>query len=134
MTSQTPFALTPAIYALLVCSDVQRDTVTGAWVLRPLSHLAVRRLPATLQLYIVARIMAPPGDYTLQFRMFHSDQPQPDVALTQPLVISVQRDRNIDYSGQITVTVSLPGLYILEAALPGFHTALAPLRVSLIDS
>jgi hypothetical protein len=125
--------LHPDIYCVLICSHVERDADTLAWRMMPLSHLAVRSLPYTVQATIFVGIMAQPGTYQLRLRINHVDDPEPTILL-QPIQIPVQPERNVEYLVRVGLTLHNAGLYILEAMLVGYDTAYCPLRVSLASS
>lgn len=122
----------PDIYALLVCSQVERNADLGGWQLQPLSHIAVSKLPVSLDLVIFAAVMAPPGDYRLSVRIFHTEDDDA-ATLVQPLTLTVQPGKNVEYIAQVAVTLRCVGLYVIEATLDDhFDIAYSPLRISQI--
>jgi hypothetical protein len=122
------FNIPPRIFSLLLCQQVELDNQTGAWRLTPMSSLSVQGLPVPVSMVICANIMAPPGDYRIAFRLFHAEDPE-GVRLEVPDVITAPPDRNLEYMARITVRLPIVGLYMVEAKLGDYHTALAPLRV-----
>ncbi|GAB4554857.1 MAG: hypothetical protein OHK0023_25470 [Anaerolineae bacterium] len=124
------FSLTPKIFSLLLCSHIEVDRLTGGWQLAPLSHIAAERLPIPLNVVLCANIMAPAGEYQLNFRIFHAQDPK-GVAIEAPSKIVVEPSKNVDYIARVTLTLSSAGLYMVEARLNNYDTSLTPLRVSL---
>jgi hypothetical protein len=125
------FDLKPRIFSLLVCSTVEKDQVTGGWRINPLSHLAAHALPVPLNLILFAGVMAPPGDYQLAFRIFHS-QEQQSLTLTAPVSVSTVPGHNVECLAQVSVTFATAGLYVVEAALADYHVAQTPLRITTV--
>lgn len=125
------FTLRPKIFSLLLCSHVEVDEMTGGWRLAPLSHVAARSLPLPLNVVLCANIMAPPEDLEISFRIFHTDQPE-GVPLSAPIRLRPEADKNVDFMARVALTLTSTGLYVVEARLSDFDTALTPLRVSLL--
>lgn len=123
------FTLRPRIFSLLLCSHVEMDEVTGGWRLAPLSHVAVRNLPLPLNVVLCANIMAPPEEMEISFRIFHAEQPE-GVPLNAPMRLRPEAGKNVDVMARLALTLTSTGLYLVEARLSDFDTALTPLRVS----
>jgi len=125
------YVLKPYIYALMICSKIERDTVTGGWQLSPLNHLAVRMLPTSLNVSLFVGVMGPPGTYQLRFRLFHTED-SVAIPLFQPVNLPVQANKNVEYIGQASITLKNVGLYLVEAALNDYYLAYSPLRLSTV--
>lgn len=123
------FSFRPRIFSLLICSHVDRDDVTGGWRLNPISHLAVHSLPVPLDLVLVANVMAPPGAYDLQFKIFHAGETETTM-LTAPSRISVPPDKNIEYMARVSFTLRTQGLYLVEARLDDGDAVYSPIRIT----
>jgi hypothetical protein len=124
-----PFSINPRIYSLLVCSQIERDSMTGGWRLNPFSHLVVHSLPVPLNMVLVANIMAPPGEYDLRFSIFHADEAQ-GVALAAPTRIAIAPGKNVEYLARVSVTLRAAGLYLIEARLIDHDVAYTPIRIT----
>lgn len=105
------------------------DEVTGGWRLAPLSHVAVHNLPLPLNVVLCANIMAPPEEMEISFRIFHAEQPE-GVPLNAPMRLRPEAGKNVDVMARLALTLTSTGLYLVEARLSDFDTALTPLRVS----
>ena len=125
------FTLKPYIYNLMICSKIERNPQTGGWQLSPLNHLAVHALPTTLNVALFVGVMGPPGTYQLKFRLFHTED-SVATPLFQPVNLPVQANKNVEYIGQVSVTLKSAGLYLVEAALNDFYLAYSPLRLSTV--
>jgi hypothetical protein len=126
------FTLRPKIFSLLVCSHVEVDVTTGGWQLAPLSHVAAHDLPLLLNVVLCANIMAPPEEYEISFRIFHVEQPD-GLSLNAPMRLRPEAGKNVDFMARLALRLTSTGLYLIEARLGDFDTALTPLRVSLIS-
>jgi hypothetical protein len=126
------FTLRPKIFSLLVCSHVEVDDTTGGWQLAPLSHVAAHNLPLLLNVVLCANIMAPPEEYEISFRIFHAEQPN-GLPLNAPMRLRPEAGKNVDFMARLALKLTSAGLYLVEARLGDFDTALTPLRVSLIS-
>ncbi len=126
------FNLNPRIYSLLICSQVGRDALTGGWQLNPLSHLAVHTLPVPVDMVLVANIMAPPGDYEVACKIFHVDDKE-RALLAQPIRLTIQPGKNVEFLAKVSVTLRETGLYLVEASLVGHDVAYAPIRISNVE-
>lgn len=127
-----PFDIQPKIYSLLICSQVERDLITGGWRLAPISHLAVRNLPVPLEMVLCANVMGPPGDYELMFRIFHALDTERTM-LTRPTNISVHPGKNLEFKAHVSVSMKTAGLYVVEAVLKDYDVAYSPIRISTAD-
>jgi hypothetical protein len=124
------YNIAPRIFAFLICSRIDREPVTGGLQLFPFNHVAIRSLPSQINVVLFADIMAPPGEYALTFRIFHTQDKEAAVIL-HPTPVVAQPDKNIEYMIPITITIKTAGLYLAEASLVNNHITYAPLRVSI---
>lgn len=124
------FQLKPTIYSLLVCSSAEENRRTGGWIVQPFSEISVQELPVHVNLTAFAQIMAPPGTYELDLRLFNSSDPTDKAQSLPPREFTVQEGKNIDFVVQLEVGLAQTGLYLLEASIIGHHSAQSPLRVS----
>ncbi len=124
------FQLRPRLYSLLLCRSITQDRDSGGWIVHPFSEISVREMPADLTMAVFAQIMAPPGEYALELRMFHAADPEGSRRVLQPRPFTVQEGKNLDFVLQVQVHVTQLGLYLLEAEIVDHHALQAPLRVS----
>lgn len=122
----------PRIYSLLVCSQVGRDELTGGWQLNPITHLAVGRIPVGLEVVLVANVMAPPGTYQLAFGVRHIND-YGATLLAKPSQVEIQPEKNLEFMARVAVTLSRGGLYLFEANLVNYDSAVSPIRISTRD-
>ncbi len=126
------FQLHPQIYSLLLCSSISEDRQTGGWIVQPFSEISVREMPVDLALTVFAQIMAPPGAYRLDLRLFHAADPAGTAQALPPRQIHVQEGKNLDFVVHVEALVTRLGLHIVEATLDGQYRAITPLRVTMM--
>jgi hypothetical protein len=124
------FQLRPQIYSLLLCSSFQENPETGGWIVQPFSEIGVPEMPVDLALTIFAQIMAPPGTYRLDLRLFHAADPVGTARMLPPRTLNIQEGKNLDLALHVEAHITQVGLHIIEATLDGQHTAITPLRIA----